>query len=133
MNIGEIRDRGSKKWTSIIIPQHGEMLDQLWEERKHEDRGELPDQAWEEIQQVVSLALQLSAPVWIRYFEITTHQEFTGAIQKVDLLKRHLILQSSTDGQQRCVIHFDSIVSVELVEQNFSFADEDWGVIGDEV
>jgi len=33
-----LRDRGTKKWTSIMLPEHAKMLEHIWKESEHKDK-----------------------------------------------------------------------------------------------
>ncbi|GGD12787.1 YolD-like family protein [Pontibacillus salipaludis] len=48
MNDDRLRDRGTIKWTSLMLPEHVEMLKEVWKEDERVEKGMLAeDQAVE--------------------------------------------------------------------------------------
>jgi len=33
--MSEVNDRGTKKWTAMMMPEHEEMLHQMWQEQEY--------------------------------------------------------------------------------------------------
>lgn len=63
-----IRDRGSKKWVSIMIPELRDGLEQ-WFNEETKERPELDEQRTEVLNLILMQAYRTGQPVHIRYWD----------------------------------------------------------------
>jgi hypothetical protein len=91
-------DRGHKKWTSIIIPEHQVMLEDLWISRNNEMKPELHEDQLTELQLKLETTLQSRTVITINYFAQHENHYVTGTIDKYDSLKQ-LIVLITTDSK----------------------------------
>ena len=64
-----IRDRGSIKWTAMMLPEHVERLREWKEEEKIPPRKELDEQQFEEWNYLIAHAIELHTPLAVKYWE----------------------------------------------------------------
>lgn len=84
-----IRDRGNKKWVSIMIPELREGLAQLFNEEVKE-RPELDEQRMEEINLLLTQAYRAGRQVVIRYWD-DGEREVAGRIVWFEMGKLRLV------------------------------------------
>ncbi|QAS52359.1 YolD-like family protein [Halobacillus litoralis] len=75
------RDRGTLKWTSLMLPEHVEMIKQVWKEDERIEKPILDEQQWEEIGFKLQRALTDNLPVEIRF-----HNGFDYSDEKVKVV-----------------------------------------------
>ncbi|WP_082232624.1 YolD-like family protein [Halobacillus massiliensis] len=60
------RDRGSIKWTSLMLPEHVEMIKKIWKEDERVEKGLLDEQKAAEIDFLLQRALHDDLTVELR-------------------------------------------------------------------
>ena len=81
-----IKDRGTIKWTSLMLPEHVKTLRDWAAEDKLEKKPELDEQAFEQIGIVVMDSLNYTLPIRLTIWENGLFTTFTCIVVKVDLL-----------------------------------------------
>jgi YolD-like protein len=85
-----IRDRGTIKWTAMMLPEHVKML------REHQDgldygrKPELDEQKYEELNETICVAMEANQTLKFTYFEKGRSTELKGHVHYVDELKKEL-------------------------------------------
>src|SRR5690625_7250702 len=64
-----LRDRGTKKWTSIMMPEHAKMVEQIWSESEHKDKAILDEQQLIENEMSLQEAIQNDLENEVAYFK----------------------------------------------------------------
>lgn len=64
-----VNDRGSKKWTSIMLPEHVEALRKLFAEYDHEEKPVLDEQQLAENERVLQEAIEYDLTIEVKYFK----------------------------------------------------------------
>ncbi|GIO28403.1 YolD-like family protein [Ornithinibacillus bavariensis] len=105
-----ISDRGSIKWTSLMLPEHVELLKKIWNEDKKVVKPMLDEQELETINRRVIEANQNNEEVRITYFESGKIIEVQCIISKLDQLNQVIILQDL--NKEKHYIPFTSIYSI---------------------
>lgn len=105
-----ISDRGSIKWTSLMLPEHVELLKKIWNEDKKVVKPMLDEQELETINRRIIEANQNNEEVRITYFESGKIIEIQGIISKLDQLNQVIILQDL--NKEKHYIPFTSICSI---------------------
>lgn len=104
-----IRDRGTKKWQGMFLPEHRERLQQLWDEQDKIDKPVLDEQQIELINQNLMAALAHRSLVRCNVYEDGYIKTYEGYIRRVDNQKIEL---SGSEGYYR--IRYDNLISVLL-------------------
>ena len=91
-----INDRGTKKWTSIMLPEHVEALKQMFAEEERKEKPLLDEQKKMEIDFLLQIALNNDSTVEIKYYANYDYQSIKGKLLMVDMLNRSLKLESDT-------------------------------------
>ncbi|MYL50241.1 YolD-like family protein [Halobacillus litoralis] len=81
------RDRGTIKWTSLMLPEHVEMVKKVWEEDKRIQRPILDEQQKDEISFILQRALHDSLPIEIKIyngFDFSTYKVKTNGLDYIN-------------------------------------------------
>ncbi|MDQ0220715.1 YolD-like family protein [Peribacillus cavernae] len=106
-----INDRGAKKWTSIMLPEHVKLLSAWTEEQKLVEKPVLDEQELERIRILVMDSLNYTLPIRVVYWKDGLFTKRTGIVAKVDELNK-LIKLDLLSGET--FIPIDSIKSVRI-------------------
>ncbi|WP_186577746.1 YolD-like family protein [Aquibacillus kalidii] len=79
-----VNDRGSIKWTSLMLPEHVEMLKNLWKEDKKTKKPLLDEQQLEEMNRVMQEANSYQTSICITFYNRGFYEEVTGTIVRLD-------------------------------------------------
>jgi hypothetical protein len=109
-----IQDRGSKKWVSLMLPEHKKLLGKFYQDQNNVTMPALDDQRLEEINETVQIALGSSRTVTIIYHRNKRHLQTTGVIKACDQLKGNIILNNMDEGEPAVVIPFAAVIQVQL-------------------
>lgn len=109
-----IRDRGTKKWTAIMLPEHVRGLRKIWhEEFEQREKPILDEEQINEINQKIVNASELKKAVTIKTREKGFFQQYSGRIHKADPLERYLYLKED-QGVKR--IPYADIIDVSIAD-----------------
>ncbi|GAB3807081.1 YolD-like family protein [Virgibacillus kimchii] len=64
-----VNDRGSIKWSAMMMPEHIEMLKKSWKEQERREKPLLDEQQKEEIEGKLQLAIHNDLTIQIKYFK----------------------------------------------------------------
>jgi type II secretory pathway component GspD/PulD (secretin) len=85
-----IRDRGTIKWTAMMLPEHVKML------REHQDgldygrKPELDEQRYEEFNEIICVAMEENRELKFKYYQKGKIAELAGHVHYVDEIKKEL-------------------------------------------
>lgn len=90
-----IKDRGNKKWTSLMLVEHKKRLKELKEKEGQLEKPELDEQLKEEINFKLKQALTDDLLVELEYYKNKSFIRDTGKISKVDNIEKYIELERS--------------------------------------
>ncbi|KNE22492.1 YolD-like family protein [Virgibacillus pantothenticus] len=100
-----VNDRGTIKWTSIMMPEHIEMLQKMWKEQDHEKMPILDEQQKEEINNKLLMAVANDLTVELKYFDNHDFYKVKGKITSINKQNKYI----SIAGQH---LLFENIIDV---------------------
>ena len=109
---GRIKDRGSIKWTAMMLPEHIQMLRNLEKEDRYTEKPILDQFDLEAIHQEIQLAYARQCIIEIRLWR-DGFCSFSGIVAAIDLHTKYLYL--STDDEKE-KISFDEIIGARTYE-----------------
>lgn len=109
-----INDRGSIKWTSLMLPEHVEMLKQLWEEDKKQSKPLLDEHELESINETVKEALEYHKASCVTIFESSGNRQIQGYIIAIDGHNQSLKFQKLNSSNQ-IKLSLANIVNIEII------------------
>ena len=90
------KDRGTIKWTSLMLPERIQRL-RAWENELHDTPPkEKADWELEALHQTIQQAYELKLPITFTLYQQGTWQTMGGFITTIDVLKKHLLLETDT-------------------------------------
>lgn len=88
------KDRGTIKWTSLMLPEHIQRL-RAWDNELYDMLPkEKADWELEALHQTIQQAYRLNTPVTFTLYKQGTWQTMTGIITAIDLNKRYVLLET---------------------------------------
>lgn len=85
-----IRDRGSIKWTAMMLPEHVKLLRDWAEEDKYEQMPELDEQQIEIMNELLCEAMEMGRELIITHYEGKRHELLIGTVHHYDDLQKKL-------------------------------------------
>ncbi|TQR19614.1 YolD-like family protein [Psychrobacillus vulpis] len=113
LDLSKVQDRGSKKWVSMMLPEHVKMLRDFNVTIKKVPCPNLNEFDYEAIQEQIELAMKRNVEIKIirwRNGELLYNQ---GAIQWIDLTKRTIELEDPFSSFE---LLLDEIVDATIME-----------------
>ncbi|MBM7601580.1 hypothetical protein JOC34_004008 [Virgibacillus halotolerans] len=105
-----VNDRGTRKWTSMMLPEHNQMLEALWKEDEKKIKPILDEQQKIEIDRILQLALMDGLTVEITYFMDHNYHTIKGKLLRFDPLKNDLKLDSEEND-----IYLHDIINITIL------------------
>ncbi|MFZ3578757.1 YolD-like family protein [Virgibacillus sp. DJP39] len=79
-----VNDRGTKKWTAMMLPEHIELLKKMWDEDDHKEKPILDEQQIEELDAKLQCALSNNLSVEIKYYDEPHYCMAKGKLLKIN-------------------------------------------------
>ncbi|MFJ7666730.1 YolD-like family protein [Lysinibacillus sp. NPDC097195] len=91
-----IRDRGTIKWTAMMLPEHVQKIKEWKQEVFAEAPRELAEWELEELQQTIEQAINQQLDVTLTIWEGAKYLQWTGTIQSLNYNVHELVLETIT-------------------------------------
>lgn len=104
----DIHDRGTMKWTSLMLPEHLEALNQIWNEVEQKEMPVLDEQQIAENNMKLQVALEYDKKIRIKYFADNDYVDIEGYLLGTDMINGVIIMEETE-------IRFDDVIAVELL------------------
>ncbi|MCG5104469.1 YolD-like family protein [Oceanobacillus alkalisoli] len=85
-----MQDRGTKKWTSIMLPEHQRMLEDMWAQQEWKEKPFIDEHLMEEINLKLQLALKDDLTIEIEYFQNHDYHKVKGKLLGVNPLLNYV-------------------------------------------
>lgn len=102
-----VHDRGSIKWTSLMLPEHVELLKHIWKEDKIIARPELDEQELELLNRKILQAYRDKLLISIEHYHNGQMRKTIGKIKKIDQMNHAILLD--TPNKDTISIQFNNI------------------------
>jgi len=107
--MSEVYDRGNIKWTSLMLPEHNQILEELWNENEKKEKPIVDEQELEEMNMKIQLAIHQDLPVKITYFSEHEYKVIEGKLKQINTMENYLQLSDFTK------IKLEDVLDVEVV------------------
>ncbi|WP_068675133.1 YolD-like family protein [Oceanobacillus sp. Castelsardo] len=94
--MSEVNDRGTIKWTAMMLPEHIQLLNKMWKDKEKKAKPMLDEQELEEINMKLQLAIHHHLSVEIKYYSNYDYKMMKGKIKKIDLADKYIQLEDYT-------------------------------------
>ncbi|MEC5424295.1 YolD-like family protein [Virgibacillus sp. C22-A2] len=105
-----VNDRGNIKWTAMMMPEHINLLNQMWEEKEYKEKPLLDEQHMYEINMKLHLAISNNLNVFIEYYKDHDFHEINGKLKMIDSTQKYLQL----DDENPTEILMENILDVHI-------------------
>lgn len=105
----KVHDRGTMKWVSLMLPEHVELLKEVFVEYKK--KPILDEQKMMEIDQMLKYALTYRAQIEMTYYHDGELLTLSGKLMEIDQWKGYIVLKNE-DG---FTVSLSDIVDVSLI------------------
>lgn len=102
-----VNDRGTKKWVSLMLPEHVEALKQAFAEMDYKKKPILDEQQLEENDAKLRQAFQNGLTVGVEYYRNHDLHLIKGKISFIDPLEKTLKVEDE-------VIHLEEVIEVSI-------------------
>ena len=110
-----IRDRGTKKWVAMMLPEHVKMVRSFFSETKKAPKPELDLQAIEEIELVIIEAQNTKKDVTLTFWEDGYFTTIIGQIHKINIPLKTISIKDKSDFI--FYIEFTNVINVKLTDE----------------
>lgn len=104
----QVNDRGSKKWTALMLPEHVEALKKLFAEQDHKEKPILDEQQMIDNEFILQQAIENDLDVEIKCFEDHDFHTVKGKLLFIDAMSKYLQLD-------HIEIKLENIIEVNLL------------------
>ncbi|MFJ7735774.1 YolD-like family protein [Lysinibacillus sp. NPDC097287] len=111
-----IKDRGTIKWTAMMLPEHIQKIKQWKREAYAEAPRTLSEWELEDLQQTINQAFKQHKIVKITTWQEAKYVQWTGAITALDIELQQLVLETLTAVKR---IPFHSIYAARLEDESY--------------
>ncbi|MGA3598921.1 YolD-like family protein [Lysinibacillus agricola] len=108
-----IRDRGSMKWTAMMLPEHLGLIKEWKQEQFYDKKRELIEWELEEIEQTIQRAFKMQKPITLTLWNNHNLHDETGLVTGTDTFKKELLLETDVAIKR---IAFDKIKDAKMVD-----------------
>jgi len=108
-----LKDRGTIKWTSLMLPEHVELLKEMWQETEKINKPILDLQELELMNEQVMQAYEERLPIVLSVYKDGLIEEIHGTIVMINVQQNQLNVQLK-NGLEK-IIDGDQIVSLQII------------------
>jgi len=106
-----IRDRGIKKWTAFLLPEHRAGLKKLKEESLKKEKPVLDEQEWQLINEICE-AMAENRALEFTYFNNGDFHTLEGHVHYMDMMNKELRIVYSLHKVYR--LKMDDVINAEM-------------------
>jgi|Wag4MinimDraft_8_1082659.scaffolds.fasta_scaffold00007_3 hypothetical protein len=103
-----IKDRGNKKWTAMMLIEHRKKLKELKEHEDDRKKPILDDQEKAVINSRLHQALERNLKVKIKYYRDKRFKTISGRIKRVDVNRKEVVISDE-------VIDVEDLLELKIV------------------
>lgn len=107
-----IRDRGNKKWVSLMLPEHVRMLKDMSVDLKRQNKPLLDEYQIQEFEERIKYAQEFEFPLEFSIFENGFIKNIVGRVMKIDPLEKNLKIKAMNGNIE--YVDFNEIINVQI-------------------
>ncbi len=104
-----VHDRGTMKWVSLMLPEHVELLKDVFVSRP--EKPVLDDQKMQEMDQKLKYGLRHQVCLSITYYREGYYCTLNGKIDRIDQLNGYIVLAN----QEGIILPLTELTDVEIL------------------
>ncbi|MEC1714778.1 YolD-like family protein [Schinkia azotoformans] len=107
-----IKDRGTKKWVAMMLPEHVGMVKQSWKDAEKLPKPILDEQALEEIERSILEANETKSELIITYWENGAFKNIIGHVHSIITHQKAIRIEDKFE--MRHTVKFSDIIDIRL-------------------
>ncbi|WP_102346852.1 YolD-like family protein [Bacillus sp. Marseille-P3661] len=107
-----IKDRGTMKWTAMMLPEHTQVLRDIWQSDQKVTKPLLDEQELEEINLQLMEALNFNLEVTLSYYANGYINTSVGIIQSVNTNSQEIKIEDT--AKKISHIKFDAVTNIKV-------------------
>jgi hypothetical protein len=104
-------DSGTKKWTTLMLPEHHQMLEEMEMDAGMVEKPLLDEYEWEEIDRQIGSSLETNKPIILKVFKRGNVKYCGGIVVKVDPIHKRIEIKTRNNRLEK--ISISEVVGVE--------------------
>lgn len=108
-----IFDRGTKKWTAMMLPEHVKMLREIDNEYVKTNKPALDGYQLDEIHEMIDTSLEFHLPLKFELWFNGLFEELEGVLVRVDDINKLVWVRERNDDLHK--VKYENITGVEFV------------------
>ncbi|KHD84746.1 YolD-like family protein [Bacillus ginsengihumi] len=109
-----IRDRGNKKWVSLMLPEHVQMLKEMAIDLNRQEQPILDEDQIQELEIRINDSIQYHLPLEFTIIKEGFEQRVTGYVHRINQIQKQFKLKDMNDNVK--YINFSEIVDVNIID-----------------
>ncbi|WP_067727684.1 YolD-like family protein [Oceanobacillus damuensis] len=105
-----MNDRGSIKWTAMMMPEHIQLLNDMWKRKEYKEKPVLDEQQLEEINRKLHMAIHKHLSAEITYYADYDYRKITGKLFKIETSEGFI----KVDNEHRTKIYLNNILDIKI-------------------
>lgn len=110
-----LHDRGNMKWTSMMLPEHLDLIKTWKQEQFYDKKRDLTEWELEEIENTIQRAYKMQKLVRLTLWDQNKLHDEVGRVTGIDAYKKELLLYTDFSIKR---ITFDKIQKASLVDSD---------------
>ncbi|WP_307341101.1 YolD-like family protein [Metabacillus malikii] len=108
-----LRDRGTKKWTSFMMPEHLRMLKERYMNSEKVEKPILDEYEWEEVSRQIGKSLEAQVPIIFKLYKKGSIKYQGGIVDKIDPVQKRIEIINEDNCLEK--VSITEIVGVEAL------------------
>lgn len=113
MDLKHLRDRGTIKWTAMMLPEHVKMLREALIEEEKIKKPLIDEYELQEFEERIHYAKNSKLPVKLTVWKEGFVEEVSGLIYRLDVMKKDIWLKDSDGDLVR--VSFSNLMGVSVI------------------
>lgn len=104
----DVNERGTKKWTSLMLPEHVQMLEDLEKEQDRKEKPVLDEQMITENYMIMEEALRSDLKIRVKYYADYDYKYHEGYLLRIDTMNKIVFMEDVNIG-------LDNVLEVKVL------------------
>jgi hypothetical protein len=99
--VDRLNDRGNIKWTTMMLPEHRQLLIKLKEAQQNVTMRNLTEDKLSEIDEVIKQSLVQGEEITVTYYHRKRYYMVTGILEGYDPLQKQIIVKGRANERKK--------------------------------
>lgn len=105
--MGKVNDRGTIKWTAMMMPEQIKMLNEMWAQQERKEKPILDEQQIEDNAMRLQMAIHNDLSVEVKHFKNNDFHKIKGKLSSI-VFNETIVF----DNEERTKINFSDVIDV---------------------